>query len=104
MHWALKEGIEQEKRGIEKKCEIALQHNQESLNRYSEELELAIKTWKRTMNIEIAKAMEVTVKLEEEQQRALMALEHVAMLQSQPNCIQADMKEYISKVRIQINF
>lgn len=82
-----------------------MQRNQGTLHQYNEESELAIKTWKQAMNAEIAKAMEITLELEEEQQRASMALEHVAMLCPQPEHIRADIDEYISKVRvIHLNF
>jgi hypothetical protein len=98
----LQEGFEREKEDIKRKQEITLQYNQEAHHRFSKELELAITNWKCAMNVEIAKAKEVTICLEEEQQRAILTIDQTIMLYPQQDCIQANMEEYMSKVKLNI--
>ncbi|KAG0576109.1 hypothetical protein KC19_5G056200 [Ceratodon purpureus] len=95
----LSEKLERKKEGIEREQKIVLQQSQEIQEQFSKELELAITSWKHAMNMEIAKAKEITFGLEEEQRRALLTINQTTMLYPQRESIQADMEEYISKTQ-----
>ena len=80
-------------------------HTQEAQDRFSEDLEVAIEGWKRDMNVEIAKAKDVTKALEEEKRRACFALEQTSLFTSSHQNISQyhsqltdDMNDHIMKV------
>lgn len=93
-----REVVERERPSVDK-------HTQEAQDRFSEELELAIEGWKREMNVEIAKAKDVTNALEEEKRRACFALEQTSLFTSSHQTISQyhsqltdDMNDHIMKV------
>jgi hypothetical protein len=59
----LQEGLERERKQLEKERERAIQHSRKALDRFRQEMELAIAGWKCTMNAEVAKAKEVCEEL-----------------------------------------
>jgi hypothetical protein len=70
----LQEGLERERKQLENERERAIQHSQEALDRFRQEVELAIAGWKCTMNAEVAKAKEVCEELRKKRRGCLVNL------------------------------
>ncbi|KAL2622590.1 hypothetical protein R1flu_002795 [Riccia fluitans] len=65
----LQDGLDRERENLERDREEVMKKSHEAQNRFSEELEKAITTWKRAMDQEVGKAKQITAGLEEERLR-----------------------------------
>ncbi len=70
----LQEGLGRERKQLENERERAIQHSQEALDRFRQEVELAIAGWKCTMKAEVAKAKEVCEELRKKRRGCLVNL------------------------------
>lgn len=58
--YQLQEGLDREREILERDRDNVIRRSQESQEKFNQELERAITTWKRAMNHEVAKAKEIT--------------------------------------------
>ncbi|KAL3691453.1 hypothetical protein R1sor_005104 [Riccia sorocarpa] len=65
----LQDGLDRERENLERDREEVMKNSHEAQNRFTEELEKAITTWKRAMDQEVGKAKQMTAGLEEERHR-----------------------------------